>query len=220
MDEPRIGVIGYKSKQTRIWIRPPIEHLQAFWERGTFYELRLLEYIQKWHRGGTFIDVGSSIGNHTLFFLAHCNPDLVVSIEPARASLEHQKANLSLNDFEDKVLLLYLALGNSSGWAKMEKFGSNLGQYSISEGHEVQVLTLDSVVRERKIRGITLLKIDVEGYELEVLEGSEETLKKEHPSVFVEVFRSGNHPKIWSLLEALGYSRGRRWSNMFEFKYP
>jgi len=220
MNKARIATIRHHSGTVNVLLKPPIEHMQRFWERQIFYEQAMLGYIRGRNRGGVFVDVGSAIGNHTLFFLAFCDADLVVSIEPVKSSIEHQRENLALNGLEHRALLLNLALGQEHRRANMERFGPNLGQFRISEGEDVQVVTLDSVVQARDIHGISLLKIDVEGWELEVLKGGIETLQEQHPAIFVEILRPGGRAEILALLEPLGYTPGLRWSRMFEFVCP
>ncbi|NIP84985.1 MAG: hypothetical protein GTO03_05265, partial [Planctomycetales bacterium] len=78
-------------------------HIQAHWLRGEFFETRLLEYIY-WHfKGRVFVDVGSNIGNHTLFFAKFCRPKGVISIEPHAPSLAHQVEVLQTNGVHKRV---------------------------------------------------------------------------------------------------------------------
>ena len=64
----------------RVAIRGP-RHQQKWWLRGRFYEAPMLAYIRKHYHGGTFIDGGACIGNHTLFFARFCC-DQVIAVEP------------------------------------------------------------------------------------------------------------------------------------------
>ncbi len=73
------------------------------------------------------------------------------------------------------------------------------------EEHEVELKTLDSL----GLRDVALLKIDVEGHELAVLEGANETISRYRPTVLVEVeerHREGGVARIRSYLEDLGYA--------------
>lgn len=73
------------------------------------------------------------------------------------------------------------------------------------EEHEVELKTLDSL----GLRDVALLKIDVEGHELSVLEGARETISRYRPTVLVEVeerHRAGGVAGIRTYLEDLGYA--------------
>jgi FkbM family methyltransferase len=72
----------------------------------------------------------------------------------------------------------------------------------------VSLDTLDKIVKEYNIRKIDLIKIDVEGAELDVLEGSRVILEKDRPILLVEVhFGCGWEPEtLYELLERFGYS--------------
>lgn len=73
------------------------------------------------------------------------------------------------------------------------------------EEHDVELKTLDSL----GLRDVALMKIDVEGHELAVLEGANETISRYRPTVLVEVeerHREGGVARIRSYLEDLGYA--------------
>ncbi len=73
------------------------------------------------------------------------------------------------------------------------------------EEHDVELKTLDSL----GLRDVALMKIDVEGHELAVLEGARETLSRYRPTVLVEVeerHREGGVARIRQYLEELGYA--------------
>ena len=77
-----------RAGEAQVEVRDPGEHMQNAWAKGRFFEQELLEYVY-WHYGGyggTWIDVGSALGNHTLFFAAFCKPAAVLSIEPVAAA--------------------------------------------------------------------------------------------------------------------------------------
>ena len=96
------------DKKVRLLVKDENEYLQRYWARGDIYEYDLygsdlmrraagwlfdkvshrvkrvrrqgmLSYIQDNYRGGTFVDVGSCIGNHTLFFAVGCQASQVLS---------------------------------------------------------------------------------------------------------------------------------------------
>ena len=205
-------------------IHPPIEHLQSFWQGGKFFESVMLEHIWQRYSGGVFIDVGSAIGNHTLFFAKFCSPSQVISIEPMPFQIEHQREILALNSVADKVRILNVALSDKRGRCDMEHFAGSLGQYRVkdkivgTEGDTI-VTTLDDVVSDMHLSDITLIKIDVEHHEMPVLKGAVNTLTNYSPALFIEIVGQPMHP-IETFLSQFGYTRiSDRFprANAFEF---
>ncbi|MCS7139609.1 MAG: FkbM family methyltransferase, partial [Candidatus Nezhaarchaeota archaeon] len=100
--------------------------------------------------------------------------------------------NIKLNGLKNVIALniaawngecnLKLFIGDVSGHHSAKK---DFGLGSIT----VKAMPLDDVVRDLRVKRVDLIKIDVEGAELEVLEGLVRTLKEHHPKVIVEVWR-------------------------------
>lgn len=162
------------------------------------YELGALNLFRTLARstpGFVFCDVGANVGHHTLFMSRLCdvlafepNPDLV-------AKLEHK---LQLNEVRN-VRLFPVGLGSAN--ADLEYFepaGSNTGTGSFvagfhsensSKGRTLKVVEGDAFMRTQNIERIDLIKIDVEGFEREVLKGLPRTLDALSPAIFLEVSR-------------------------------
>lgn len=177
------------------------EHLQKWWRRQAFYEAGMLEWIRRHYSGGTFVDVGSCIGNHTLFFATFCDCERVISVEPVRSSFEYQREVLALNGLLDEVTLLNVALSDEPGRCYMVPFAPvghvNAGQYQVGEargyGDDVEVTTLDAILKQEQVDDVTLVKVDVEFHELPVLRGAAHLLETQHPALFVELSPKGSY---------------------------
>jgi len=206
-----IKEIQSKAGTARVEIRNPREHLQASWARGRFFEQELLEYIY-WHYGGyggTYIDVGAAIGNHTLFFAAFCNPSIVLSIEPVAASMAHNRHNIQLNNLQDKVKFYSCALGTEIGTGRMERNNlANLGDYQLYlDGDEVPITTLDNILEGNLQKRVVLVKIDVEKQELNVLKGAANLLETQSPALFLECRSRSQHQAIRKWLTQYHYNQ-------------
>jgi len=75
------------------------EWMQRNWVIGQYYEIKMLDYIKENYKGGTFIDVGACMGNHSIFFSDVA--DKVVSFEPVQENYYHLTLNLKLNEIKN-----------------------------------------------------------------------------------------------------------------------
>lgn len=210
--------------KAKVILKPPIERLQHFWQRGQFYERKVLQYIHEHYHGGVFVDVGSNIGNHTLWFALYC-AEMVISIEPVKSLMEWQLENLKLNDL-DNVQAFNVALGDKPGPGRMVKVPENprakwpwnLGMWRLEPGDgSTRITTLDGLLDEHGITGIRLVKMDIEGLELKALIGATRLLKREHPALFLEAQTEVQACGLVAFLGAFGYIGKQIYKNMYEF---
>jgi FkbM family methyltransferase len=155
------------------------------------------------------VDVGANIGNHSVFFINRMGCSDLIAIEPFKAAFAHLLANLSLNhsglaDFR----LFFGALGATAGTASIvppSRFNIGLTKLEIGEG-SVHVSTGDEVVGARRV---DLIKIDVEGMELEVLSGLTRTIATQRPAIYVEA-SDQTFESVLALLSPLRYRLARK----------
>jgi FkbM family methyltransferase len=122
--------------------------------------------------GDIFIDVGSNIGTYTIW-AAEQGAD-VIALEPAQDTFELLKGNIALNGY--RVEAIQAAAGAASGTARFTS-GRDCGNRLDPAGSvEVPVVTLDAIIGDRTVAG---LKIDVEGFELDVLLGCGRALSEQ-----------------------------------------
>ena len=124
------------------------------------------------------MDVGANVGAYSL--RAASIGMKVYAFEPNPENVKVLKRNTEINRLS--IELLECALGSSEGNAKLSPNGA-LSRVSADGAVPVQVRTLDSF----DLPTVDLLKVDVEGYELEVLKGAAETLERSHPDIIIEV---------------------------------
>jgi len=170
---------------------------QLFWH-GSYEldELRLLlMFLQK---GDSFIDIGANIGYYALH-AAQITEDTgtVWAFEPATSIYNHLMLHIRLNKSEN-IKTIQKGLSDKKGSAILYLSGnSNCGSTGLKPGDEfegiterVDLITLDEFVYEQDIKNITSIKIDVEGHEMQVLEGMQQTLQKYAPVVLLEMITS------------------------------
>jgi FkbM family methyltransferase len=139
------------------------------------------------------IDVGANIGYLTLQFAARCRSGRVYAFEPDSDTFSKLKQNVGLNEFNN-IELFHTALGAFHSKAQLFKlYESNPGANRIlshnpdsSVGSEtVEIQALDSF--ESRLEIVHLIKIDVEGFELFVLQGAARIINRFRPILFVEL---------------------------------
>lgn len=128
--------------------------------------------------GGTVIDVGANMGSLTIAAAVYVGEKgKVLSFEPSPKFANITTQNVSLNQFSDRVSVHPVALGADTGTVYLnESSADDTTNYIATGGTKVKQATLDSFTAE--LSSIDFLKIDVEGYELEVLKGATVTLDK------------------------------------------
>lgn len=127
--------------------------------------------------GDRFVDVGANIGSYTvLAAVAGCGD--CISVEPAPTTFESLKRNIAINGFQDVVRALNIGIGASTGHLRLttglDTVNHVLAETEGGEAVEIEVRPLDDLLGS--IEAPTLLKIDVEGFESEVMAGAERTL--------------------------------------------
>jgi len=160
----------------------------------------LLAYLQP---GDTMIDVGANVGTYSL--LATTIDDVsVVAFEPSGLAYERAARNVELNRVEGRTRLFRQAVGAASGVAILSVgLGPRNKVLSATEvGEEVPMTTLDELGPSTP-GPVSLVKIDVEGGELDVLEGGRQLIERDAPALILEV----NDPSgTERQLKELGYS--------------
>ncbi len=177
------------GKTLRFAVDMVADPIQRRHRRGEFYEARELSHLKAlFPLGGTFVDIGANVGNHTLFVAHYLSPTSVIPIEPNPLSIKLLVANVVLNDLIGTVRLDRLGVGigdeNSGGYA-MEDRQRNRGAAKMLPGQgDIAVRRGDDILKDVTP---SLIKIDVEGMELQALSGLEETLDRARPALLVEV---------------------------------
>jgi FkbM family methyltransferase len=148
--------------------------------------------------GMTVLDVGANVGAYTLMFATWVGErGRVFAFEPAPDACNGLRAHVTLNGFEDRVTIVQAALAASPGTAPFAIHpsggASSLAFRSVDRATRINVAT-DTIDSVCKAQGLlpAVIKIDVEGAELDVLTGARNTLVLPGLHIFVEF-----HPAVW-----------------------
>lgn len=180
-----------------------IDHQVKSWKTGRFYETNLLNKIRSLGIRGTYLDIGANVGNHTVYMSLLSDAYEVLSFEPHPEIFKCLNENVAKNKC-DNVRTYNVGLGSESGKLKMSDIDlKNCGSTKISEDGsvEVDIITLDSL----DLTDVSLIKIDVEGFEANVIDGSLKTIEKNKPILITEAATKQEFDLLKGKIEPLGY---------------
>lgn len=136
--------------------------------------------------GGTYLDIGANIGFYSLAFAKKLNLNgKVYAFEPNPKTYAQLQRNCCLNTFAANIFTYNLAVSNQEKtipfyYDKVNSGSATAVFYEDMQGKvektEVSAITLDKFIEKEKIAQIELIKIDVEGHEIELLEGAKQAL--------------------------------------------
>ncbi len=158
--------------------------------------------IKKIQPEGVILDVGANIGLAARWF-AHFNPEKEIHcFEPLERNVALVKRNCP------RAIIRNLALGSKPGRATLRVDKDHVMASSIpcrwdTEEHEFEVMTMDAYLQQERIEKIALLKMDVEGMELDVMEGASEALQRTS-LVVMETHGQDRHQQTMERLREAG----------------
>lgn len=138
------------------------------------------------------IDVGVNIGYYFLNFAKKAIQGCVLGFEPNPKVFAFAKNNCSLNPFQN-IRLNNIGLGHCKGLFEMAQINDNLGMNKIvasgtkNNSFLIEVQKLDDYISQNSIPKVDVMKIDVEGFEMNVLLGAEQSIREWKPYLFVEI---------------------------------
>ncbi len=206
-------------------------------ERSIFFEIELLEHIYlAVPRRGTFMDVGANIGNHAVYFAKFC-AEHVLAIEPHPKVVPILRRNLEVNA-PGRFNIFSTAVGASEGVGHMTlrpNFESNIGGSQVevlaaasqNACDTVAVTTIDRILQQSADmlgkHPLTLVKIDIEGMEIEALKGASTLIRQHRPQLVIELATEQARSAVRSFLASYGYQdSGERfgWTPTYHFIDP
>ncbi|MFK8036859.1 MAG: FkbM family methyltransferase [Crocinitomicaceae bacterium] len=172
----------------------------------------------------TFVDAGANIGFLSLV-AAKAVGELghVHAFEPFPSTFEILERNKSLNNF-NRIVTYPFALGNETCSKEIYTENENRGGASLvnhisDSGTTIDIKRLDDLEFRTPIK---VLKIDVEGFEFEVLKGAEETIRKDMPKLIIEYSVDRNNTiaskKMYTWLQDLPHYKFYKLNNGKERK--
>nr|WP_255496138.1 FkbM family methyltransferase [Mucilaginibacter sp. FT3.2] len=141
-----------------------------------------------------FFDIGANVGSYTLLAAGVCKAK-TIAIEASANTAAITAKNIGLNQLQNKATLINAAAGAAAGiltFSKNEDTTNHIisaGESANMDVETVNVISIDSLTQTNKP---SLIKIDVEGFETEVLNGMSDTLKQTTlKAIIIELNGSG-----------------------------
>lgn len=188
-------------------------------QTGTFYEAEMLRDLQsRLFFPAVAVDIGAHVGNHTTFFAGVLGLS-TYAFEPNPTHFSLLRSNLQANGLDGRCTLFNVALGARSGHGTIdEAVATNSGMSRVTPAAygPIEVRSLDAALPH--LERLDVLKLDVEGSELEVLEGARETLGRLRPISYIEI-TPDNFAAARSLLSRCGYVCWKRFNATATFLF-
>jgi FkbM family methyltransferase len=184
--------------------------------RHGYYDALVSSLMKEWiGPNGNTIDIGANIGYHSLL-AAHYSRGQVYAFEPEERNFHLLTHNITLNGYRT-ITPYRKAVGDRNGSLKLYKSDNNAGDhqaYRTSEHREsvdVEVVRIDDQLDH--VQHVAFVKIDVQGFELNVVKGMEQTLRQNHNIKISSEFwpdgmkRAGSSGEEYlKFMESLGFS--------------
>ncbi len=159
--------------------------------------------------GAVMYDVGGSVGFFSL--LGARLGATVIAFEPLPGAAATIERNAALNGLSERVRVLELAAGEKEGRATLIEAGEAGWSHLADRGsrpdahatHDVRVAALDDLVTAGEIPPPDLVKLDVEGSEVAVLDGLRQTIERHQPVFVIELHET--NAEVADRLESHGY---------------
>ncbi|MGI8584328.1 MAG: FkbM family methyltransferase [Chitinophagaceae bacterium] len=189
--------------------------LYGSWEKES---LKIWAELSK--RANYILDVGANTGVYSLIAKS-LNPSAnVFAIEPVDVNFEVLKKNITKNKFD--IIAEKCAMSGEEGTARMFILKDQLNYMSsVNDNRYVkhpeitgqsEVVAIDvslktyAYLQEKyKIPEIDLIKIDVEGYEIEVIKGMYDVIMRDKPNILIEVMGDENALVLNEMFHEIGY---------------
>lgn len=174
-----------------------------------------MEYVKE---DSIVIDVGANLGIFSVFVSQFCPNGRVYAFEPVGSLIEILEGFRRVSG-ADKLEIVERALGDTVTSQEIIVYEDSAGVSTLSEDEhasrverglvsgfrkeQVQITTLDVFVTERGLDRVDFIKIDTEGYELKILKGAAETIRRFRPVIIAQNHYSVSIDQIRDLLNRI-----------------
>lgn len=195
---------GLELENTLFWVGPG-----GGWEKNS-----MSIWIKLVKNAEVIFDIGANTGYYSLVAKALNPNSKIYAFEPIAESFHNLEYNNRLNDYD--IICFDCAASNVDGEAKIynapdDFYAVTLNKDYLDKKHiscvptTIKVARLDTLIERLKIEKIDLIKLDVETYEAEVLEGLGAYLDKFRPTLLIEILNDDVGQRIEALIKGKDY---------------
>jgi len=186
--------IARLGERSRLWVDPHRTAAAMVLYANPPDLPEMLVWRQALRGGGLFVDVGANVGTYSIW--AAEQGAEVIALEPAADTFDLLGENIALNGYP--VTAIRAAAGDHCGSARFTA-GLDAGNSLAADGPVLtDLVTIDSLIGDRPVAG---MKVDVEGFEIDVLRGAARALA-EHRIGLIQI--------EWNEMSTLAVGDGRR----------
>lgn len=186
------GITWFDEEKLAIYFTNKEYIERRVWMMGE-YETEVLKAFElSVKKDAVALDIGANIGINAMRLSKLVGEyGKVYAFEPIPFNQNRLKKNIALNNIDNiNVMEFALGLNNEQLSIAIDANEENMGAISLrnpqEQGVAITVRNGDDWVKEQQIEKIDFMKIDVEGFEWNVITGLSETIKKYHPSILIE----------------------------------
>jgi FkbM family methyltransferase len=153
------------------------------------YEEPLYRFLRQRLKGKVFLDIGANIGNFIFSMVDEAK--VIYAFEASKANCALMRENIARHHISNVDVIHKAVTAKDRSFATLyisKDAQGNNSMYTAGESRSerVETITLDTFVKQQTLKAVDYIKVDVEGAELEVLRGAEQTLKSFKPVLIVE----------------------------------
>ncbi|MEL6457006.1 MAG: FkbM family methyltransferase [Cyanobacteria bacterium J06636_27] len=189
--------------QGKKWIVGSSQH--GCWLGSYEYEKQTL-FTKTIHKGSVVFDLGAHVGFHSLLASVLVGSQgKVYAFEPMPKNLSYLKEHIKINKIKN-IAVINAAVSDSCGTAYFQENICSFQGHLASVGNiKVKTVSLDEMISQGEIPNPNYIKIDVEGAELQVLNGAKNLLATVKPTIFLATHGDEIQRQCRIFLESIGY---------------
>lgn len=156
--------------------------------------LKEIPFVADYIKGKDFIDGGAFIGDSAFMFEKFYKPNMVYAFEPLKINFDYINQTIKMNDLKH-VTPVMSGIGDKEEESEISYNPEGLSGSSIiiknknNLTQKINVTTIDNFVSKNNLN-LGLIKLDVEGFESNVIKGAAESIKKYRPVMLISIYHT------------------------------
>jgi len=178
-------------------------------KKHRLYDKFLIFLTRNLNSDGDIIDIGANIGDTTLALIQNTEKH-IYSIEASDFFYNYLKINTENIDSSDRISLLQFFVGSGKYGGELKHSIDGTAQIELKKTSNVNFLTLDSLIIKNKISKISMIKIDTDGFDFDIINSGMNFISEHKPILFLEnfidhEFQVTGYNKMYEKLKNIGY---------------